>query len=270
MQRYRISHFLSKEIAKKSSAPLRNALRLYFWLKTHGYSASFYRRKVTLPFTDKQQTIYFRTLIEYGIMGRDKHGKYYLRGRRWFFKQSGNRSRMSAVVVEPHHTESAEAWRDFLRAVWTLSVQRTVKRGASKVEKWAASTPDESGGNSGASRSASPLALSCVAKAHGVSVMTAHRWMKSACRAGHMTRQRQFKRMGHLFSITGQCALEALKEHLRWALPKRALQIEEFAQYAEVINPNAIRLSKDGTVVQEMPALVDNLGIVFRTISKGN
>lgn len=246
---------------------------MWFWFKTHGYPAHFYRRKIAdkIPFTLKQQCNHFRTLVEYGIMGRDKHGKYYLRGRRWLFHIAGKSSKMAGIVVEPHVTESREAWRDFLCACWTISVQRNIRRFAAKPLVKLAST-QSSCGNSDASQHGHPLSLENIAKSHNTSIPTAHRWLKRAERGGHLTKKAVFKDMSHLFGASSISEVAALKGHLIgavdpvWKQRQNWFSSDPESWQSDIINPSAL-LFRNGKVVMQMPNLVKNTGIQFRALS---
>lgn len=273
MQRYTIPLWLANEIAKKSNKELLSALRMWFWLKTHGYPAHFYRRNIAdkIPFTLKQQCNHFRTLVEYGIMGRDKNGKYYLRGRRWLFHISEKSSKMAGIVVEPYVTESRESWRDFLCACWILSTQRNIRRFAAKPLVKLAST-QSSCGISDVSQHGHPLSLENIAKSHNTSIPTAHRWLKRAESGGHLTKKADFKDMSHLFQASSIPQLSAIKAQLAWTLDpvwkqrQNWLSSDPQSWQSDIVNPSALLL-RDGKVVMQMPNLVKNTGVEFRSIS---
>lgn len=90
-------------------------MRLFIWLKTHGYPASFYRADIEskIPFSPEQQSDFFATLKEHGLLGSDEQGKIYLRGRRAFVPKYGR----EMLEVKPEATETPESWTEFLHSI---------------------------------------------------------------------------------------------------------------------------------------------------------
>ena len=271
-RRYVIPQFLLQEIAKEKGAQLRSALRMFFWFKTHGHLAWFKRRELAgkIPFTLKQQSKYFRILLEYGIIGRDYHGKIYLRGRRWLFHISGKGSKMAGVVVEPWMTETADGWKDFICGSCVLSTQRNIQKFATKVLVRIAST-QQSCASKDVNSKGSSLSLENVAQSHNVSLSTASRWIKRAHARGLLRREHRFKDMSHLFDARSRQDVRLIAGGLRQVLPpawkQRELPCDPAGQYySEVVVPSAL-LWKDGKIVMQLPNFIENTGITFRSIS---
>ena len=164
---------------------------MWFYCKTHGLEASFYlsdARPILLQhFSYKQINSYLDYLQKHGWLGRDAHGKIYLRGRKWLFAQCGAKSRLAAFRVEAIHTENAKAWLAMWSAVQLTGVVRSMKRNAPKVEK-ELSRPYISGPDSDTNET--PVALKCITARLGVSIATASRIRTRAASTG-LTTNRQ-------------------------------------------------------------------------------
>lgn len=166
----------------------RNALRLFFYLKTHGHASSFYIKKLRPEllkfFHEKQIKKYFEILISEGWVGRDIHGKYFLRGRTRIILLFGQKSKTRGVDMPFYVTERHSDWVSFLAGVQVTECQRRLKRYAWHERIGVASTSQRGGI---ADVKESPVSLDNLTSMLAVSRATASRIRTRAAKGGFIT-----------------------------------------------------------------------------------
>lgn len=125
----------------KKNTKMRNAARMFYFLKQHASSKFRLSEVETLEdyFSQYQIDTYLKLLIAEGWIGKDNAGYLYLRGAT-FFKQKfgGNKKRDPDVKVPAHAVLSAASWRSLidgsLVGFVALGFERAIKKEQSKSE----------------------------------------------------------------------------------------------------------------------------------------
>lgn len=280
MQKYHIPHSLAKKILQKNRMGERNALRLWYWMKVHGYYTHLNIKQLPPEllqnFTKKTVKNYLATLLKNGWVGQCPRTKtYFLRGRTFVFKQIDRKSKCLAHPVSPENVATKQAWEGFLGACINAQIVRRISR-ASKAEAVTASTP-ESGGQAAWSQGERPVSCEYLSETLGVSIATASRIRRRAAGAGLISNRRSFVDMSGMFpNVNRWDQLLHLRGELAEALPSVWRQRRDFMTSNlpldswpdHIINPNALRLI-DGKVWMQLPNQVANIQIGFKCLSKG-
>lgn len=288
MQTYKIPAILTKQLAQKDARMQKNALRLWFFCKTTpDLQTSFYlddhRKRLLGSFNSyKQLNIYLDYLIRNGWMGRDQHGKIYLRGRNHMFNVCGADSRMLAIAVSHEDTCTLKAWSAFLAAAQVCTVQRSMHKYSDKVSTSEASTPT-SGENSRGHSCSHPISCANISQSLQVSTATASRLRQRGHRGGFIDNRWAFRSTPYRARTRPE--LLHLRSSLHQALPSYAEQRhnrlhtlswpgpDEYGRryVPDAINADALVMSvkRDGRVFEQRPNMVLNIGIIFCGLSKG-
>lgn len=276
---YYISPRLASELAKKSNQKLRNALRMWFWLKTNDYQSTFYAKDIrpilkSAGFHTNQQKKYFFILHSAGYLGRDRWGKIFLRGGFILFKdQPASRSGKRKIYqVLPEHTSTQDMWMSFLSACQTVYIQDKVQKYTCKHLVASASTPlmapNSNFGEDSASRNKeTAVSTQILSQTLGVSTATASRIRTRAAKKGFISnRLVLIDKTSSLPEVkTFRCLLR-VKAELQEALPSTWRQERDIIKYGkgDVINPSALIFSR-GQVLMQKPNMVRNILIVKGT-----
>lgn len=275
---YNIPVTLANKLAKKENHSLRNALRLFFFLKTSdGMQSAFYLKQVRPEllnhFSYRLIKKYLDILIAEGWMGKDRHGKYFLRGRDLMFKKCSSTSRLSCAIVNNEHTTSQTNWMAFLNAVVVCSIQRNIRRTTDEALVKVASTL-ESRGSADAkflNLAPSPVSTENIVQTVGVSRATASRMRQRAARAGLIINKQVYEDTG--MSAGSATELLMIRSAIVESRPSvRTQRLQAMSRIApgdgKVINPDALVLRRDGIVIMQKPNMIANKGINFRRLSR--
>lgn len=286
MQSYHIPLRLASLLAKKEQRAEKNALRLWFFCKTvPSMEASFYlkdqKHLLQNYFHPRQIKKYLDILIKKGWMGKDSHGKYYLRGRKFMFKVVGLKSKMLTAVVEHENTLSMRQWDGFLSATTVVTIQRSMARNTDQVRIDLAATYKSCEDSAGSTPGPRPVSCENIVLTTGVSRATASRMRQRAHKAGLIINRLAFEKTR--YEANSRMSLLELRGELAETLPAYRRQV---AQYCDPVlseeatgrrtptdrpvNPNALMMSYKyrGRVVQQRPNMVQNVGITFKKVSR--
>lgn len=279
-QRYYIAPTFARGLAKKPEQPFRNALRMWMWLKTHGIQSAFYIKELrqTLKqngFAYSQQKKYLQILQEHGYIGRDLHGKIYLRGQQVMFAGMNRSKKRIVIEVTPDHVKDQESWMNFLAGCQVVSTQVNIKKHTAKTLVRHASTSQKAGGNSEAEElKGAPVSIENLTNTLQVSPATASRIRARGAAGGLITNNACYHNVSDLFPwVRSRQDVMALRGQLKESLPPVWLQRKMFhdsliaGRIKEVINPDAITFSH-GCVYMRRPNMVENVGIIFFKIKR--
>lgn len=279
-QRYYLSPALARDFAKKPEQTFRNASRLFFWLKVHGYYSGFYIKDLrpilrASGFDYSQQKKYLQILQDRGFIGRDCHGKVYLRGQHVMFSGMAPSKRRKVFEINPDHVKDQESWMNFLAGCQVVSTQVNIKKHTAKTLVRHASTSQKAGGNSEAEElKGAPVSIENLTNTLQVSKATASRIRARGAKGGHITNVSCYHNVSDLFPwVKSRQDVMALRGELKESLPPMWLQRKMFhdsligGRIKEVINPDALTFSH-GCVYMRRPNMVENIGIVLFKIKR--